>query len=147
VRGFFRHQADSPTRFPSLPPVRCEVSRELENLTGTRFFFNIWRCRLPNRLTEAEAYKFSNVQQACASESKLSFTFHALASFPHRWPIAARTRSPPQIYATSVAKVFANSTATVSEGFLICPGDLWAHLETKFSFHLNGPADSRPDRR
>jgi hypothetical protein len=51
------------------------------------------RSRLPNGLTEA--YKFSNVQQACASESKTSFIFNAPASFPHRWPIAARIRSPP----------------------------------------------------
>jgi hypothetical protein len=37
VRGFFRRQADSPTRFPSLPPVRRGVSRGLER--GTSFFF------------------------------------------------------------------------------------------------------------
>jgi hypothetical protein len=41
VRGFFRHQADRPTRFPSLPPVRRGVSRGLENLTGTRFFMQL----------------------------------------------------------------------------------------------------------
>jgi hypothetical protein len=40
VRGFFRHQADSPTRFPSLPPVRRGVSRGLENLAGTNFLYH-----------------------------------------------------------------------------------------------------------
>jgi hypothetical protein len=39
VRGFYRHQADSPTSFPCLPPVRCGVSRGLENLTGTFFYY------------------------------------------------------------------------------------------------------------
>jgi hypothetical protein len=41
VRGLYRHQADSPTRCPSLPPVRCGVSRGLENLTGTQVFFKL----------------------------------------------------------------------------------------------------------
>jgi hypothetical protein len=39
MRGILRHQADSPTKFPSLPPVRRGVSRGLEKLTSTSFFF------------------------------------------------------------------------------------------------------------